>query len=105
MVGTRGGQFQVQNHDAKSLLKMGRDVASITPTEFVTDGLPAYHDFNKVFQSKKNKDKVKHTNEIHIRHQKKPILECDKFDRPLSVQFYLFPCRFFTIFKFSVMPF
>ena len=59
-------------HNAKSLLKMGRDVAGITPTEFVTDGLPAYHDaFKKVFQSKKNKDRVKHTNEIHIRHQVK----------------------------------
>ena len=32
------------SHNAKKLLKMGRDVAGITPVEFVTDGLPAYND-------------------------------------------------------------
>ena len=31
-------------HDARSLLKMGKEVTKKTPKTFVTDGLPAYHE-------------------------------------------------------------
>jgi len=39
-------------HDARSLLKMGKDATGKTPAVFVTDGLPSYHDaFKKEFRT------------------------------------------------------
>ena len=59
-------------HNAESLLEIGRDVAGITPKEFVTDGLPAYHDaFRKIYGSKRKRNGSKHIYEIHMRNQLK----------------------------------
>ena len=58
-------------HDAKSLLKMGNEVAGKRPLAFVTDGLPAYKDaFNKEFRTMKA-PRAKHVSDIHIKDQKK----------------------------------
>lgn len=58
-------------HDARNLLKAGRDTAKKTPSVFVTDGLPAYNDaFRKEFAPKNflHKDSS-HVRDIHIRNQ------------------------------------
>ena len=56
-------------HDARSLLKMGKDVAKKTPRMFVTDGLPAYNDvFKKEFWTVK-KPRTEHVKDIHIQNQ------------------------------------
>ncbi len=56
-------------HDARSLLKIGKDVAKKTPAVFVTDGLPSYHDaFKKEFWTQK-KPRTRHVKEIHIRNE------------------------------------
>ncbi len=56
-------------HDARSLLKIGKDVAKKTPAVFVTDGLPSYHDaFKKEFWTQK-KPRTRHVKEVHIRNQ------------------------------------
>lgn len=56
-------------HDARMLLKMGKEKTGKTPKVFVTDGLPAYHDsFKKEFWTLKN-PRAKHVKEIHIRNE------------------------------------
>ena len=58
-------------HDARSLLKMGKEAAGKRPAVFVTDGLPAYRDaFNKEFRTMKG-PRAKHVSDIHIKDQKK----------------------------------
>ncbi|MFB5620435.1 MAG: transposase, partial [Nitrosopumilus sp.] len=50
-------------HDARSLLRMGKEAMQIKPKVFVTDGLPAYHD-----AFKKEYGGVRRESAIHIRH-------------------------------------
>jgi len=50
-------------HDARNLLRMGKETAKIKPRVFVTDGLPAYHD-----AFKKEYGAVKKGSAVHIRH-------------------------------------
>jgi transposase-like protein len=51
------------NHDAKSLLKMGKDATGKKPLVFTTDGLPAYNEaFKKEFYHTHN------PRPVHIRH-------------------------------------
>jgi transposase-like protein len=50
-------------HDARNLLRMGKEITQKKPRVFVTDGLPAYHDaFQKEYGG------VKKGSAIHIRH-------------------------------------
>ena len=50
-------------HDARGLLKKGKEVAQKKPRVFITDGLPAYHDaFQKEYGG------VRKGSPIHIRH-------------------------------------
>lgn len=56
-------------HNARTLLKMGKEKTGKTPKIFVTDGLPAYNDaFKKEFWTLKN-PRVKHIKEIHLKNQ------------------------------------
>ena len=56
-------------HDARTLLKMGKEKTGKRPKTFVTDGLPAYNDaFKKEFWTLKS-PRSKHIKEIHIRNQ------------------------------------
>ena len=56
-------------HDARTLLKMGKEKTGKIPKTFVTDGLPAYNDaFKKEFWTLKN-PRAKHIKEIHLRNQ------------------------------------
>ena len=50
-------------HDARNLLRMGKEAMQTKPRVFVTDGLPAYHD-----AFKKEYGAVKKGSAIHIRH-------------------------------------
>lgn len=53
-------------HDARDLLREGKEIAGKRPNTFITDGLPAYHDaFNKEFFTKK-KPQSKHINAIKL---------------------------------------
>lgn len=50
-------------HDARNLLRMGKELMQAVPRVFVTDGLPAYHDaFQKEYGG------VRKGSPIHIRH-------------------------------------
>ena len=50
-------------HDARNLLRMGKEAMQVKPRVFITDGLPAYHDaFQKEYGA------VKKGSPIHIRH-------------------------------------
>jgi len=56
-------------HNARTLLKMGKERTGKIPKVFVTDGLPAYNDaFKKEFWTRKN-PRTKHVKEIHLRNQ------------------------------------
>ena len=56
-------------HDARTLLKMGKEKTGKIPKTFVTDGLPAYNNaFKKEFWTLKN-PRAKHIKEIHIKNQ------------------------------------
>ena len=58
-------------HDARTLLKMGREAAGKRPVTLVTDGLPAYHDaFRKGFCTQKGR-RAKHVSDIHIQNKRK----------------------------------
>ena len=59
-------------HDAKTLLKMGKEAAGKVPSTFVTDGLPAYNNaFRKEYAPKNFLHKPsKHVREIHLRNEK-----------------------------------
>ncbi len=59
-------------HDAKTLLKMGKETAGKVPSTFVTDGLPAYNNaFRKEYAPKNFLHKPsKHVREIHLRNEK-----------------------------------
>ena len=58
-------------HNAQSLLKIGKSIAKKIPSEFVTDGLPAYNDaFKKEFAPKNFLHKPsKHIKDVHFRNQ------------------------------------
>jgi transposase-like protein len=50
-------------HDARNLLRMGKESMNVKPRVFITDGLPAYHDaFQKEYGA------VKKGSPIHIQH-------------------------------------
>src|SRR3989338_9438704 len=50
-------------HDARNLLRMGKEKMQVKPRVFITDGLPAYHD-----AFKKEYGAVKKGSPIHIQH-------------------------------------
>ena len=59
------------SHNAQNLLKMSKKVAKKIPSEFVTDGLPAYNDaFKKEFAPKNFLHKPsKHIKDVHFKNQ------------------------------------
>ncbi len=57
-----------QNHDARNLLRMGKEFAKKTPLTFTTDGLRAYNEaFKKEFWTHKNQFYTEHIRHISIK--------------------------------------
>ena len=70
-------------HDAKSLLRAGREIAGKRPLVFVTDGLPAYQDaYRKEFRMNAL-PRTEHLREIHIKGQK----NCNNIQERLNGEF------------------
>ncbi|MEM3170735.1 MAG: IS6 family transposase [Candidatus Nitrosotenuis sp.] len=54
-------------HDARNLLRMGKEIAGKTPKVFITDGLQSYNDaFKKEFWTLKKEGRPVHIKHIHI---------------------------------------
>ena len=56
-------------HDARSLLRVGREIAGKRPLVFVTDGLPAYQDASRKAFGTRALPKTEHVRGIHIKGQ------------------------------------
>lgn len=60
-----------ERHDARNLLRMGKEFAQKTPLTLTTDGLRAYEDaFMKEFWTQRNQINVRHIRDIHFRGEK-----------------------------------
>lgn len=54
-------------HDARELLRLGRQIADKTPATLITDGLPSYHDaFLKEYWTVRKDMRTRHVREIRM---------------------------------------